>query len=315
MKQPTKSRRLNAQKDFSVEITQLVTDKILGSVKYPFRVFERDEPFPGCSRLAVSTSVSEGLPIHEFTRAEIKALLESSVGTVVSPRRAEDPTLEDEVFYFGGSVIELHQEVIKAAKEAGDKYEGPGVRDLQKVVDGGIVDLADTVSEIKFYSWCPRLTVIIDKKPTLKLASPRIDLSGVDLTVTATGELWIRTPWLKCERFCTKWRKIIRCFPLLRATATLRLKTAAHADIKAVGATVVGQGVVDTLRLKLPILDKIELAPFVNKALAGRLAFIFDASKLVATVPVLESKFTVESLTLPPNTGGISAEVSLREVK
>jgi hypothetical protein len=65
----------------------------------------------------------------------------------------------------------------------------------------------------------------------------------------------------------------------------------------------------------LPILEKIELAPFANKALADRLAFIFDASKLIATVPVLEAKFAVETLTLPPSTAGISAEVSLREVR
>lgn len=74
------------------------------------------------------------------------------------------------------------------------------------------------------------------------------------------------------------------------------------------------RGEFDSLRLDYPILDKIPLEGIANRALADRLVYVYDAAQLVETVPVLQSHFTVGSISLPPTASGISVGVTLRQV-
>jgi len=84
--------------------------------------------------------------------------------------------------------------------------------------------------------------------------------------------------------------------------------------MEATGSRIYIRGVFDKLRLDYPILDKIPLEGLANRALHDKLVCAFDAAQFVATVPVLQTKFTVGSLSLPPNPNGIGVGIIVRQV-
>jgi hypothetical protein len=290
--------------DLYAEVHQSASDKLLNSVTYPFKAFERKRDFPGCPNLAMA----RGGAFYEYTNKESAQLLANSVSGA-----KETAAINDQVYTFGGSIIEQAKKVLDAASVAGSKYKGPNLGELQAIVDGGITNL-HTLSDWGLYAWCPYLQVVVRTKPTLSLASPRIDLSDVKINVTATGELWSKYPWWNCYKWCTSWKKVIKCEKIGSITVSPDIKAALHANIESAGSLVTARGVFDLLRLDYPILDKIPLEGIANDALGGRLVYVYDASQLVETVPVLKSRFTVGSIALPPSSGGISVGITIRQV-
>ena len=97
-------------------------------------------------------------------------------------------------------------------------------------------------------------------------------------------------------------------------TVSLDVAAEAHADVSARGPLVAVQAAFDRLRLDYPILDKIPLERIANAALANQLAYVFDASQLVASVPVLGSKFKVDSVSLPSSSNSISVGVNIKQI-
>ena len=179
---------------------------------------------------------------------------------------------------------------------------------------GGIKNLVNTLGDWGLYAWCPYLRVVLKRKPQLNLGSPRIDLTNISITVTATGELWAKYPWWNCYQWCTSWKKVIKCDRIASLTVSPDIRAAAHANCESTGSRVYVRGEFDSLRLDYPILDKIPLEGIANRALADRLVYVYDAAQLVETVPVLQSHFTVGSISLPPTASGISVGVTLRQV-
>jgi hypothetical protein len=299
--------------DLSAEVSQSACDKLLGSVSYPFTAIEirRDFPKP---RGALRTAVGG----YEYSDAEAKKLLTSALDYVQNRQGNMDPAVAVEVYSGAASIIEQAEKVIAASgsKKRGPPYKGPKTGELQQIVDGGITKLTETLrGDFGITGWCPYLQVVIKQEPRLTLASPRIDLSGVTLEVTATGELWIKHPWWNCYKWCTQWEKIIKWERLASITVSVRIQAAVHANLTVNGAEVSAYGEFDRLRLGGDIFDKIPLEGIANEVLGHKPVFVYDASKLVQTVPILGSKFSVSSVSLPANPSGISVGVNIKQVK
>jgi hypothetical protein len=301
-------KKRGAKSDLYAEVNQSACDKLLDSVKYPFTVLEKREDFPGCPNLVVA----EVGAFHRYTKKEMQILLSDAV-----EKEKNRTLIDDQVYSFGGSIIEQTKRVLDAAngpKPVGVTYEGPETKELEAIIEGGITELYHTLGDWGIYGWCSYLRVILEKRPQIYLASPRIDLKNVIVNVTATGELWAKYPWYNCYQWCLKWKKVIKCDRIASATASLDIKADAHVNCQASGALVSLQAVFDSLRLNYPVLDKIPLEGFANKELQDKLVYVYDASQLVESVPVLRSRFTVDSISLPPNPNGISVGVVVRQV-
>lgn len=298
-----------AQYDLYAEIKQSVCDKLLSSTSYPFKALENRQNFPGCSNLAAKYKDS----FYELSKKEIKDLLNSSLATVRS-RSNNTQSVHSQVYSFAGSIIQQAKSVIDAASSAGADYEGPEVKEMQEIVNGGIESLTETLGDFGIYAWNSYLRITIDAKPSILLKSPRIDLNGINIEVTATGELWSKYPWWNCHKWCTKWEKIHKCEKIASLTVSPNLKAEAHADIQTQGARVNILVEFDKLRLAYDILDKIPLEGIANRELKGKPVFIYDASQLVTTVPVLGSKFSIDSISTPPSPDSIGVAVTLKQI-
>jgi hypothetical protein len=305
----------SATHDLYAEVKQSASDKVVESVLYPFTALEQNQGFPGCTKLAEEMAAEENAPFYVLTSAEVGDLLSAAVRDVRASQSSSEATVSGQVYAFAGDIIQQAKHVIDAASAAGSEYEGPDVANLQGIVDGGIEGLVNTLGDWGIYAWCTYLRVIVESRPEIALSSPRINLNDIEIKVTATGELWSKYPWWKCYKWCTKWEKVIKCDRIASITVSPKIRAEAHALLKAEAAKVYVQGVFDRLRLNYPILDKIPLEGLANKALKQTLVYVFDASKFVAVVPILESKFTVGTVTLPASADDLNVGISLRQVR
>lgn len=300
--------------DIYTEVNQSASDKVIKSATYPLTVLEKMEAFPGCTKLAAKMATEDGAPFYALTKSEINEYLTAAVADMTSSLKIDEVSVSSEIYAFGGEIIQQAQHVIDAGTRAKGKYDGPDLKGLQKIVDGGIEGLGDTLGDWGMYAWCPYLQVIVKKEPDISLASPRISLNGIEIKVSATGELWAKFPWWNCHKWCTKWQKVIKCKRIASISASPIIKAEAHAILRAEAAKIVAHGKFDKLRLKGKILDKIPLEGIANKALDRKLVYVFDARKFVATVPTLESKFSVDKVTLPKSTDSIGVGIEVKKI-
>jgi hypothetical protein len=127
-------------------------------------------------------------PSYEYSKAEIRSLLQSSLSSIKNRTiSASENAINEQIYSFAGSIIEQARKVIDAAESNPDVYEGPEKQEMQKIVDGGIEGLADTLGDFSLFAWSPYLRVVIKSQPSIRLDSPKIDLNGIKLEVTATG--------------------------------------------------------------------------------------------------------------------------------
>lgn len=297
--------------DLYGEVNQTSCDKLLGSVKYPFVLFDKQESFP---RAFGGAAVEEG-GFYKFSDDETDELFRASVRG--AGRRA-DATVHDQVFAFGGTILQQAKVMLDAQTANPREFEGPTQEELKRIIDGGIENLGTTMrgflGDWGIYAWCPQLRATVKTKPGVKLKSPRIDLNGLKLEIKATGELWAKFPWWNCYKYCLKWKKVTKCERIASITVTPDIAIDAHAVISARGAQVFAEGKFDKLRLDYDILDKIPLEGLANRAMAGKEIQVYDGSQLVATVPLLKSKFTVDKISLPPKPDAIGVGVTVRQL-
>jgi len=250
-------------------------------------------------------------PFYEYSKAEVKAMLRSSVAA--AGRGATSSSVLGDLYSFAGSIVEQAKKVLDAAEQGGREYEGPPKAEMRAIVDGGIENLVDTLGDWGLYGWSPYQRVRVMRRPQIRLSSPRIDLNNIRVEVKATGELWAKFPWWNCYKWCLRWKKVIKCERIGSITVDPDIAAEAHANVEARGSEVVVRGEFDRLRLDYPILDKIPLEGIANRVLGNRFVFVIDASKLVVAVPVLGSKFSVESIGLPPLPQAIGVEVVVKQ--
>lgn len=295
--------------DFSASIQQQAVDKLLDSTHYPLVAVDKREDFPGCDKVAAEL----GQIVYKYSKVESKALLKEAVSAIKSDKLSAN-SLSSALYSEAAAIIEQCKRASIAAKEAGKEYEGPDPKEYDAVVNGGVVGLIDTLSDVEFYAVCTRLKVTIRKRPQIKLSSPRIDLSGIKLEILATGELWAKYKWPNCYRWCTKWEWVKKCKSVASITVSPEIRAKAHCTLSTQGARVLAKAKFDELRLDYHILDKIPLEGLANSALDGKPVVIYDASKLIAAVPVFQSSFGIKSISLPSDPSGLTVAVEIAEI-
>jgi hypothetical protein len=308
-----------ATNDLYALLNQSTSDKLLSSVSYPFTVFETRQDFPGCIG---QPSIGSGAPLHRYSNEEVDVIFKNAVEKIVEDPGQRSMAIDDTIFSFGGSILQQAKLVLNSMREApidGPKaYVGPSEKDLEAIVNGGIRELPSALRKIRsdwgLYAWCSYLSVVLKVQPSIALNSPRIDLDNFKISVTATGEIWAKYPWLNCYQWCTQWQQVTKCDCIASATVTVDIKANAHAIISTNAAQVYAQAVFDILRIDADILDKIPLEGIANSALQGKLINVFDASKLIATVPVLKTTFSIDSVLLPQTANGIGIGVVLKQI-
>lgn len=297
--------------DLYGEVNQTCCDKLLGSVKYPFVLFDRQESFP---KTAGGAELEEG-GFYRFTEEETDELFRTAVDQAGT---RGDATVHDQVFAFGGTILQQAKTMLDARNAKPEEFEGPSKEELEAIINGGIENLGTTMrgflGDWGVYAWCPHLRATVKSKPAIRLQSPRIDLDNVRLEFRATGELWVKYPWWNCYKWCLKWKKVIKFDRIASITVTPDIAIDAHAVISATGAQVFAEGRFDKLRLDYDILDKIPLEGLANRAIAGKKVPIYDGAQLVATVPLLKSRFTLDKIDLPPKSDAVGVGVTLRQL-
>jgi hypothetical protein len=294
--------------DLSARLDQTAVDKLINSTTYPLIVSEKDTPFPGCDKQLVG----EPAQGYFYTNEEATQALIACVQKAGTTPFDESSSVNDQLFSFGGEIIEQYKAALNASKL--DGYEGPGTAELEKIVNGGTEALVSTLGDFGAYAWCSYIRVRLLQKPSISLKSPRIDLRNFQVQVKATGELWVKFPWLTCYQYCLKWKKVIKCKRAASLTVSVTVDVDAHVDFSSANAIVYASPAFDRLRLAYPIFDKIPLEDFANAALKQKKLPVFDASKLVKTVPVLESEFRVGTVALPPDASGVMVQVEIEQI-
>lgn len=301
-----------AQHDLFGEVHQTACEKLLSSVAYPFTVMERKEDFPGCRSIRTRGESD----FHRYTDSEVDEMFRTCVPNIAERQDATDNSIDDDLLAFGGSIIQQAKLILDAVDK--DGYEGPSREQLETIINGGVEalggNLRAVLGDFGIYAWNPLLKVTLKSQPTLRLASPRIDLNGVRIEVLAKGELWVKYPWWNCHKWCLKWVKVIKCDRIGSVTVSPDIAADAHADVSSRGTRVYAKAQFDRLRLDYPILREIPLEGIANSVLGKKEMEVYDASKLVASVPVLNSRFNVDSIALPASTESIGVGVNIKQV-
>lgn len=290
--------------DLSASVYQSAADELLQSVSYPFTLLDQHYPFMGL--MLEGQDDDQSLTAHQ-----IRDLLKDAdalQGVTVIPRPADSP--HDE---FLRDVAGCASELIQDAKETlldvdTVGYSGPSPQDLKSWIGGGIKGIAKFPG-IEFKAHLAWLKVLLRVRPTVGLNSPRIDVTNVDTLVSATGELWAYVPTIENWKIVWKWKSW--------ASVTVRdvkVRAAAHAELSATGSSIRARAVADRLRLNYDILNLIPLEDFATQSLSNHQVPIFDGSQYVTTSPLLNSRFTVAGIQLPPSKGLIEVHLLLRRV-
>lgn len=297
--------------DFRTAVHQSAIDKLIASGSYPLTLVERNEDFPGCDRMRTSTGNAV-----QLSNEQIDGLF-TDASTLVTQRTSlemEEESVDDQLFEFAGDLLADARKMLDAAENP--EYEGPSREELQAILDGGVPAIRGTVSafgDFGAYAWCSYLRVRMDR-PRIDLGSPRIDIDGLDVDAKATGELWIKFPWWNCYKYCFKWKKVSKCKRVAKLTVGLGVDSNVSIDLAANGAKVDASGRFRRLRIDKPILREIPLEGVANKALKDRRVTVFDASELIATIPVMKSRFAVDRINLPGSPDSLTVEVDVRQI-
>jgi hypothetical protein len=299
--------------DLFASIRQTAADKLLDSTSYPVKVLDERKDFPGCDRAMFRKT----WPVREYTTDELGAMFRKAIQQRSDKKHDPETAFNHRILSFGGSIIEQAKKAADAAADAGGEYSGPPIDVLQAIVKGGVKALPATIRPLGdwgAYAHLAYLGVTMNQRPSIQLASPRIDLDGVKITVEATGELWIKYPWFNCYQWCFSWEKVIKCDRVASITISVDIAADAHAIVESSGPQVYVRAEFDKLRLDYPILRDIPLEGIANAALGNKPIFVYDASKFVTVVPVLESKFTVGEVLLPASANSVDVGVTLKQI-
>jgi hypothetical protein len=131
----------------------------------------------------------------------------------------------------------------------------------------------------------------------------------------ASGEIWWYHPTFHCSWLCFNWSTTWSWDVLVSASIdNVRFDVDARIDVGTSGAIVQVTGQFNKLRLDYPIFDQIPIENYINPYLTTKTLAAFDASQFVACMPVLNSKFRVDTVTLSPAPAQLAISVTVKQV-
>jgi hypothetical protein len=321
--------------DLQTTINQSTADKFVNSVKYPFTVFERKSPYEGVD-LAATTSLSlDDEILQKFDDALHIELLDEvnrlPANGYSQTSRFERSNLSIETRQSLDEIATNTRDCLAAlAAHAAESdsskpnWDGPTQQELETILDAVEAETLDLASlRIALGDWditalIAWIRVDVRQVPTFLLGGQTISL-GIKVASDGTGEVWLKHPWLKCVKkwrgICYSWKKIVKHTLLLRVTLRgIKVRAKAKAELSTQNASVLVRGKFDELRIDHRYLDQIPIEKIANVAMSNKPISIFDASRLIATIPVLNSQFAVDSIAIPTVPNEISVQVTLKQL-
>lgn len=307
--------------DLITILNQSIADKIVKSAKYPIDLFDINQPFP--HKVQSAFEVSKGLQ-YDFTSNEIKDLLTRSYNTgsiavdyagnsTGDYDASNDNSIEEAVLNEASLVVMEAKSALKACTDPA--YEGPPKEYLETIIKKGVPGLYESTAKgIKFKFHIPKLSGTALSRPDVIFNSPATQLKNGQIRANATGELWMRRPSIRCSRLCTRWRITWKWVRVFRISISLKFKIEALATASIRNSMIVVQGKFTKFRLDYKYFRKIKLEGIVNKAMADRLVYLYDTSKLIASIPVLDAQFGIDKVYLPAASGKLQVGVRIKKI-
>jgi|GEM_PF-6399616 len=311
------SEELLASQDLSASLNQSAANKLLDSVVFPLLLVNTTNPPPGIQLTTESVNEDEIILSKDVVTALLQEVVKSA-----DPKSTRIPGREISVYNEALSnltkTIESAKAYLRAKQEAENTvpptpFEGPDAKFVQSMLDNGIEGLAN-IQGIQFKVICSKLQIIADNKPGLSLNGPTITVSSLKITTNATAELWWYHPTLHCSRFCTNWSITWGWDRVASASASVRVDFDGYASVVVNGKLLLAYLHINKLRLDYPILREIPLEGIANRVLANKQIPIFDAGNFVASIPVINSRFAIESIDIPIITNGIEIDISIKQI-
>lgn len=323
------NKKSSKSHDFSVILDQSLSNKVVESPDYPLSIIEFDEPFPH----KTSEEVGEIQGIigyrdiqYAYSQTEIKTMLEEAVkyGTTIKSTGLTD---EQIVIYQGllaesGGIMAEAKACLDALEESQNKrpmkkeepYSGPTRDELDKIINGGITSLPQSVKGFELKAHLRAFNVMVLEPPSISLNSPTMTLSRGKLRVGATGELWFKRPSIRCIRWCTQWIITWKWVRIARISVSVKMGINAKATALVHNKKVFVRGEFIKLFLDYYVIRRINLAKIANKILHDKLVYVYDPSGLVATIPVLDTEFGVDKINLPQTSGAFRVEIDIKAI-
>lgn len=311
----------DAQEDLKVEINQAAFNDVLSSVKYPFTMFERTYPFHSISNLPATTGTSEGefatrtlskdSSILYFQWAvENRNTIPASAASGVDNEFKEALQLEWESMK--AEIKEILDEHNRNLGTAGYRFplQGYTAEELAKIQKAGVKETIDFFTTRDATAFIVRvhlafLRLNLNEQPSLIVKSPVFGVTGIKVNPTATVQLWVKLPVFRCcpPRITWKWK------PTLSLTVSPDIAADANVTFSQSNMKVVGRAAFTRLVLDYPILRHLNFATIANRSMKD--FEVYDASAFMASLPYINSRFRIESLSLPPNQHGLTIAVNI----
>ncbi|HEY1870149.1 MAG TPA: hypothetical protein VGG71_03780 [Chitinophagaceae bacterium] len=314
----TKSKAV-ISKDLLASISQSAVDKLLNSAAFPLVLVNTTNPPPG---IVITTENADSDEIILTPEAVAKLLHEISSSVNHTRTRIPEPR-SDSMFYSEAisnlsETIESAKSYLTARTSAGNTkpptpFEGPDPAYAQSILDGGIEGLA-SIKGIEFKLICSKLQVIADNKPNLTVNGPIVSITNSKITTNATAELWWYHPTFHCSAFCTHWSVTWSWDRVASVSASLRVDLDGYVTVVVNGKILYASLHINKLRLDYPLLRDIPLEGIANRVLATKQIPIFDAGNFIASIPIINSRFSIDAIDIPSISGGLEIDIAIKQI-
>ncbi|MDO8999675.1 MAG: hypothetical protein Q7W45_07920 [Bacteroidota bacterium] len=308
--------------DLSAKIDQTAADKLINSVKFPLTLVSLSTPPPGILLTEEVANDNEIILKAERVKELLDAFAKASLTNIQSTSEIPDDETKFNLEALGNisETIESAKACLRAMEApqtpttAGQLFSFPDKAYLEAIVNGGVEGLLETTKGLELKAICSDLRVIADNIPNLGLNGTKVSISNSKITVKATGQLWARIPSFHCSRWCTRWTISWRWVRLASVSVSVTVDLDAYIEILPKGKILNARAHINNLRLAYPILKEIPLEKIANSQLEDKLIPIFDAGSFIACVPVVNSRFGIESISIPNVAGSIQIDIAIKQV-
>jgi len=326
---------IKAEVDLKADINQTAFDKIIASMSIPLTLFEHNDPFKTDAALMLENVEDYEDPDDKvYTFEETKELYKWAVenktpSTLGLKDNASDPfknALKQEWENFKKEIDEAIASSAQAETQGQGrasvenytiddlkKWSTYDVENLFKVFDDGARANKTARPEAKAHLAYAR--VDLTDRPILGVNSPNFSVKNIRVKATATGELWVKLPSLKCCRWfgpiCTCYRVEWHWKRLVRLTVSPKVGADVTIVFSIANKKIFATGSFDNLFLDYNVLRDINLAVVGNRYMKNKKFELYDVSKFVASVPYINKKFRIQDIKLPARSNGISVDVNV----
>ena len=294
-----------AASDLYAAVEQSLVDKVVSEAQYPITLVDQWWPFDPNSRIGH----------RNFTANEVEKQLGMAAKLDCSAKAKgnETPCEVQRAYYAGRAQLHSEIELVRKYKEkAGTNWKGPSDAELDA--------LQSKAFPIKEH--LAHLKINVLKAPSIKISGTSTAVDAVSVAIDAIGETYVEYPVWVCTKDCSigpihfcceghfegRWAKVLEI-------DVNDVRFAVDGSVALIPDALVVYGVPSVSRLVLDyeILRDINLAPIANSALNGRRLAIIDASKIVAALPYVNTRYQIKSIDVGGN-GEIRADIVVQKV-